>query len=118
MGSTGGCAKFFIEVSMTPECKISFPDLGEYRAYFRPIQDPDKRWTSIEDATPPEGEEVLFCCQIDDGHPNGSYFTEVSLGVWHGAHTNGGSLALELDDNDWRPCTHWMPLPAVPRLPE
>lgn len=105
---------------MTPECKISFPDLGEYRAHFRPIQDPDKRWTNIEDATPPVGEVVLFCCQVDDGHPSGSYFTEVQTGIWEGAHTEGNAIAIETGSHvyDWYPCTHWMPLPAAPRLPE
>lgn len=105
---------------MTPECKISYPELGEYRACFRPIQDPDKRWTSIDDATPPEGEEVLFCCKIDDFSPYVSYFTAVESGVWEGAYTEGNAIAMETGSRvfDWSPCTHWMPLPAAPRLPE
>lgn len=104
---------------MTPECKISFPDLGEYRAYFRPIQDPDKRWTHIEDATPPLNIPVLFLCQIDDGHVDGNCFTRVEMGVWEGEHTEGNAIAMETGSPfDFSPCTHWMPLPAAPRLPE
>ncbi len=100
---------------MTPECIVRFPELGEYRAVYRPIQNPDKRWISIDDATPPEGEEVLFCCQIDDD------FMEVNLGVYRGSHSLGNALVMELSDtvcDDWAPCTHWMHKPATPRLPE
>jgi len=67
------------------------------------------KWTPITEAYPPLGEDVLFCCLIDDA------FTRVDKGRYKGNKTRGNTLVMEADD-DWSPCSHWMPMVLPPDL--
>jgi hypothetical protein len=76
------------------------------------------KWTHYKDELPPRGyEEVLYCCWMDD------YFTDVRVGWYEGKRTLGDAIAMESVaasegvDRDWAPCTHWMPLPPKPEIP-
>jgi len=63
------------------------------------------KWISIIERLPQEGERVLF--YLDDP------LTEVNLGWWEGQWTDGKAIVMEYGDinDDWFPCSHWMPLP-------
>jgi len=67
------------------------------------------KWTTIAEEYPPLGEEVQFCCLIDDA------FTRVDKGRYKGLKTEGGTVVMETDD-DWSPCSHWMPMIPTPDL--
>lgn len=67
------------------------------------------KWTPITEAYPPLGEDVLFCCLIDDA------FTRVDKGRYKGFKTFDDALVMEADD-EWSPCSHWMQLPPPPEL--
>ena len=67
-------------------------------------------WISICEQLPPTDRRVLFCCEID------GEFTEVDLGQFNGAWTGSTSaVAMELEGDDWAPCSHWMDLPKPPQ---
>lgn len=67
-------------------------------------------WILIRDQLPPTDMQVLFCCEIDGD------FTEIYLGQFNGAWTRSTSaVAMELDGDDWEPCSHWMELPKPPQ---
>jgi hypothetical protein len=75
-------------------------------------------WISIDEQIPEQGEEVLYCCLIDDGSGQ-AYFTDVRLGFYDGHKTKGDAIVMdsyESEDGDWYPCTHWMPLPQPPEI--
>jgi hypothetical protein len=73
------------------------------------------KWTHYKDELPPLGYvDVLYCCYLDDGEP---CFTEISIGWFEGKHTEGDAIAMESYENGWYPCTHWMPLPPKPEIP-
>jgi hypothetical protein len=68
-------------------------------------------WTPITQQVPPTGKEVLFCCEIDD------IFTGVGLGTYWGKWTDSpNAVVMEIVgvDDDWSPCSHWMPVPLTP----
>jgi len=67
------------------------------------------KWTTIAEEYPPLGEDVWFCCRIDDA------FTRVDKGRYKGNKTFGDALVMEAAD-DWSPCSHWMQLPPTPDL--
>lgn len=68
-----------------------------------------EKWIDITEKMPQQNQDVLFCCEID------GEFTSVSLGWYTGAKTLGRAIVMETDrEDDWRPCTHWMPLPEPP----
>lgn len=67
------------------------------------------RWISIRDQLPPIDRQVLFCSELDGN------FTEIYLGQFNGAWTDSpNAVAMELDGDDWAPCSHWMELPKTP----
>ena len=68
-------------------------------------------WISIAERMPEMGELVLFVCDI-----NGEW-TEPETGRWTGKKTKGVAIVMDYgDDPDWYPCSHWMPLPSLPRF--
>lgn len=68
------------------------------------------QWSLIRDQLPPIDRQVLFCCAID------GVFTEVDLGQFDGNSTRSkNAVAMELDGDDWAPCSHWMELPEPPK---
>lgn len=69
------------------------------------------RWITIDQQLPPVGGCVLFCCFFgkDD-----VYNTTVGMGYYQGQKTEGDAIAMETQEGDWEPCTHWMPLPPTP----
>ena len=66
-------------------------------------------WISVEDRLPKVGERVLFVCLIEGA------CWDIEIGEWTGEHTQGDAIVMDYgDDDDWLPCTHWMPLPHSP----
>ncbi|MFO0452775.1 MAG: hypothetical protein ACK52I_29655 [Pseudomonadota bacterium] len=73
------------------------------------------KWTRIGEELPCKGEYVLFCCYIED-----EGFGEVNFGWYEGDKTLGDAIVMQTVPGDpgwWYPCTHWMPLPPVPEIP-
>mgnify|MGYP003658934643 CR=1 FL=1 len=71
--------------------------------------DQGSNWISIREQLPPIDRQVLFCCEIDGD------FTEVDLGQFDGHWTaSKNAVAMELDGDDWAPCSHWMEIPKTP----
>jgi hypothetical protein len=69
-----------------------------------------QKWISVRDQLPPIDRQVLFCCAID------GVFTEVDLGQFDGNWTRSkNAVAMDLDGDDWAPCSHWMELPEPPK---
>ena len=69
------------------------------------------KWISVCDQLPPTDRRVLFCCAIDGD------FSEVDIGQFDGSWMGStGAVAMELDGDDWAPCSHWMELPNTPKL--
>jgi len=67
------------------------------------------KWTPITEEYPLMDTEVFFCCKID------SLFTRINKGRYQGLKTEGGTAVMETDD-DWSPCSHWMPMFPTPDL--
>jgi hypothetical protein len=68
-------------------------------------------WIPIHQKVPPIGKQVLFCCGRDDE------FTLVEMGAYFGKWTDSpNAIVMEVVgvDDDWSPCSHWMPLPLTP----
>ena len=71
------------------------------------------RWIPVGERLPPHDETVLFTCDLG---PNEG-FTDVAAGRWEGMRNDIGLPAMSPvwgDEDDWGPCSHWMPLPAPP----
>ncbi len=71
------------------------------------------RWIPVTERLPPHDETVLFTCDLG---PNEG-FTDVESGRWEGARNDMGLPAMRPvwgDEDDWGPCSHWVPLPAPP----
>lgn len=67
-------------------------------------------WILIRDQLPPTDMQVLFCCEIDGD------FTEIYLGQFNGTWAESkNAVAMELDGDDWAPCSHWRELPKPPQ---
>lgn len=73
-------------------------------------------WIPITERLPEHGQDVLFCCLIDDE------FTRVECGRYNGNKTAGDAIAVDVDvdcaTGEWSPCSHWMPLPEPPSIDE
>jgi hypothetical protein len=72
-----------------------------------------RRWIPVTERLPPHDETVLFTCDLG---PNEG-FTDVESGRWEGARNDMGLPAMRPvwgDEDDWGPCSHWVPLPAPP----
>jgi hypothetical protein len=68
------------------------------------------KWILVRDQLPPTDRLVLFCCDID------GEFTQVIAGQFSGNWTESkNAVAMELDGDDWAPCSHWMELPEPPK---
>ena len=70
-------------------------------------------WIPVTERLPPHNETVLYTCDLG---PNEG-FTDVESGRWEGARNDMGQPAMRPvwgDEDDWGPCSHWMPLPAPP----
>lgn len=65
-------------------------------------------WREISGSLPNVGEEVLGTCFIEGD------WTFPVIGTYKGRKTQGEAIALETDDDDFHPCSHWMPLPTPP----
>ena len=72
------------------------------------------KWIHITEQLPKINQTVLFTCYQDDSR----CFHEIQLGWYIGGKTLGGAIAIETGDDDWSPCTHWMPLPQLPEVPK
>ena len=74
----------------------------------------DRRsWIPVSERLPPHDETVLYTCDL--GRNEG--FTDVESGRWEGARNDMGLPAMRPvwgDEDDWGPCSHWMPLPSPP----
>jgi hypothetical protein len=74
----------------------------------------DRRsWIPVAERLPPHDETVLYTCDLG---PNEG-FTDVESGRWEGARNDMGLPAMRPvwgDENDWGPCSHWMPLQSPP----
>jgi hypothetical protein len=73
------------------------------------------KWTRIGEELPKIDENVLFCCYID-----AEGFGEVYCGWYEGDKTLGDAIVMQTVPGDsgwWYPCTHWMPLPSTPEIP-
>jgi hypothetical protein len=73
----------------------------------------ETRWIPVTERLPPHDETVLFTCDLG---PNEG-FTDVAAGRWEGMRNDMGLPAMSPvygDEDDWGPCSHWVPLPAPP----
>lgn len=81
---------------------------------FEAARELDRRsWIPVTERLPPHDETVLYTCDLG---PNEG-FTDVESGRWEGARNDMGQPAMRPvwgDEDDWGPCSHWMPLPAPP----
>ena len=77
---------------------------------------PKAKWIHIDDQLPETNTDVLFTCMYEDE----GYCSDVQLGWYEGAKTLGDAIVMETstDKHDWYPCTHWMPLPKTPEIPQ
>lgn len=66
-------------------------------------------WINIKDQLPEQGVEVLVTAEI-----NGD-FTSIDMASWGGLWSKGDTIVMDYGvEDDWVPCTHWMPLPKLP----
>ena len=69
------------------------------------------KWISVRDQLPPTDRRVLFRCIIDGD------FSEVDIGQFDGTWTGSkNAVVMELDGDDWAPCSHWIELPKPPEV--
>ncbi len=69
-------------------------------------------WKHVNEQLPAKGERVLFISFNDE---NG--FHDIEVGEWTGEQTMGEAIVMDYgEEDDWYPCTHWMPLPALPEI--
>ena len=68
------------------------------------------KWIAVHHHLPPINRLVLFCCDI------AGEFTQVNLGQYSGKWTESkNAVAMQLDGDDWAPCSHWIELPEPPK---
>ena len=96
--------------TFSPPSDFNYGDMNS-----RPLRRPpcEHRWISVNERLPPHNETVLYTCDLG---PNEG-FTDVESGRWEGARNDMGQPAMRPvwgDEDDWGPCSHWMPLPAPP----
>ena len=72
----------------------------------------DIEWINVLNQLPPISTPVLFCCFPNDFIG----CTQIAIGEYTGQKTMGHAVVMDIyDDQDWLPCTHWMPLPKLPK---
>jgi len=65
-------------------------------------------WINIKDQLPDVGQTVVFTCDIDGD------FTHPSIGEWNNTWSQGDTIIMLDEDDDFASCSHWIEIPELP----